>query len=63
MTVVSVTGTMDSNNVVTCAIFPAILPDPRARYRLKVVNTAWADEDLNLGVDNNGLLTSTKANA
>jgi len=63
MTVVSVTGTMDSNKNVTYAVTPSILPDPLARYRLKFVNNGWADEDLNLGVDNNGLLTSTKANA
>ena len=64
MTVIAVAGAQDkSTNAVTYTVTPAILPDPSARYRLKYGPSGFTDDDLNLGTDTNGLLTSTKANA
>jgi hypothetical protein len=62
MTLVTVTGAKDDADKVTYTVTPSIVPDSRARYRLRYAPPGNTDNDLNLQVDKNGLLTSTRAN-
>ena len=63
MSLVTITGDRDSSSgKVTYTVTPSIVPDPGARYRLRYAPSGNTDDDLNLQVDKNGLLTSTRAN-
>ncbi len=62
MSLVTITGDKDPSGKVTYTVTPSIVPDPGARYRLRYAPPGNTDDDLNLQVDKNGLLTSTKAN-
>lgn len=59
--VVTVRGEQDANGAVTYTITGAIVPDANARFRLRHVVSGWTDDDLNLQVDRNGLLTSGRS--
>jgi hypothetical protein len=60
-TIITVDGARDDKGQVTYTITPTIMPDAAARYRLRFTSTGFTDDDLNLGVDANGLLTSGTA--
>jgi len=62
MSLVTITGATDAAGMVTYTVTPSIIPDSRARYRLRYAPPGNTDNDLNLQVDKNGLLTSTRAN-
>lgn len=57
-TIITVDGTKDDKGQVTYAIVPSIMPDATARYRLRYTTSGTTDDDINLTVDANGLLTS-----
>lgn len=59
-TIVSVTGSQDAHGQVTYGITPTIMPDSRARFRLRYAASSFSDDSVDLQVDKNGLLTSTK---
>ncbi len=64
MTVITVAGVRDRDTqAVSYTITPSILPDPAARYRLKYTPSQYGDDDIDLKVDPNGLLNSTKGNS
>jgi hypothetical protein len=62
-TVITVKGEKEDQKPATYTITPSIVPDQRARYRLRYASSAFTEDELNLGVDSNGLLTTTKADS
>ena len=59
-TIIAVDGAQDKGEV-TYTITPSIMPDASARYRFRFTSNGFTDDDLNLGVDATGLLTSGTA--
>jgi hypothetical protein len=63
MTIISVTGTIDAGGKISYAITPTLVPDTRARYRLKYHASGATDDVVGFTVDKNGLLTTGKGDA
>lgn len=61
-TVVTVSATFDASKGATYSITPSILPDNSARFRMKYSPGSLSDDNVTLGVDQNGLLSSVVAN-
>ena len=58
-TLIDVTATQDKDTkAVTYVITPSTVGDAAARYRLRYAASSFADNDLNITVDDDGLLTS-----
>ncbi len=59
-TLLSVAGAQDAEGKITYTVIPVVMPDHSAQFRVRYAASNFADDDLNIAVDKNGLLGTVK---